>query len=249
MAPIVTFALLAASLLGAMSAPVSHDAKVGIAALHTKYACFSTIDTEPFHHSACGDIEHSSSHAVVAISAARFGNSKHKSSTCGKYVKINRPDSESTHYKYKKLTDDAEEDEDDYDYTSKPDWKPESEPESEPESKPESKPTGHHTERNCRGRGTWFSDTRGSCEVDFSQEEVIIALSKAQWGEQRGPDYQCFKKVRVSVKGDPSNSVVARVVDTCPHHYCSYGQLGLSQVSFRNFAPILQGVFLECSFV
>ncbi|KAG9070184.1 hypothetical protein KI688_009516 [Linnemannia hyalina] len=234
-----------------MSAPVSHDAKVDITALHTKYTGLGTIGTEQFHHGACGDIEYTSSHAVVAISAARFENSKHKSSTCSKYVKVNRADSESTHYKYKvvDICEEnsllfSEEEEDDNGYTSKPEWKPE----SEPESKPESKPTGHHTERTYRGRGTWFSGTKGSCEVDFSQDEVIIALNEAERGEQRGPNYQCFKKIRVSVKGDPSNSVVVRV-DTCPHHYCSYGQLDLSQVAFGSFAPMPQGVFLECSFV
>lgn len=283
MAPIVTFALLAASFLGAMSAPISQDAKMDAAALHTKYSGFGTVGTEQFHRGACGDIEYSLNDAVVAINAAQFGTSKHKSSACGKYVKVNRADSDSTHYIYKvvdvcknceensllfseralrlfsnqdrlpidwELIDDAEEDKDGKDHISKPDWKPEPKPESEPESKPESKLSGHHTRRTYRGRGTWFSDTRGSCGVDFSQDEMIVALNEAQQGEQRGPDSQCFKKIRVSVKGDPSNSVVVRVVDTCPHRYCSYGQLDLSQAAFEKFAPMSKGVLdLEWSFV
>ena len=238
MTPIVTFALLAASLSGAMSAPVSHDTKVDVAALHTKHSGFGTIGTEQFHHDACGDIEYSSSDAVVAINAAQFGSFKHKSFTCGKYVKVNRTDSESTHYMYKVvdvcknceetsllfseralrqfsnqdrlpidwgLVDDAKEDEYDNDHTSKPDWKS--------ESKPEFKPTGHHIGCTYRGRGTWFSDTRGSCGVDFSQDEMIVTLNEAQQGEQCGSDSQCFKKIRVSVKSDPSNNVVVRIVD------------------------------------
>ncbi|KAH7050945.1 RlpA-like double-psi beta-barrel-protein domain-containing protein-containing protein, partial [Linnemannia elongata] len=89
----------------------------------------------------------------------------------------------------------------------------------------------------------------GSCGVDFSQDEMIVALNEAQQGEQRGPDSQCFKKIRVSVKGDPLNSVVVRVVDTCPHRYCSYGQLDLSQAAFKKFAPMSKGVLdLEWSF-
>jgi hypothetical protein len=253
MVRIATFALLAASLLGALSAPVSHDTKMKIAALNIKYPGFGAISTDQFHRGACRDIEYSSSDAVVAINAAQFGSSKHGSSVCGKYVKVNRADSDSAHYIYKvvdvckdcevnsllfseralrqfsnqdrlhidwELIEDVEEDGDDNNNTSKPKYKP--------DSKPELKPYGHHTGRTYRGCGTWFSDTRGSCGVDFSQDEMIVALNEAQQGEQRGPDSQCFKKIRVSVKSDPSNSVVVRIVDTCPHRYCSYGQLDLS---------------------
>ncbi|KAK3837511.1 MAG: RlpA-like double-psi beta-barrel-protein domain-containing protein-containing protein, partial [Linnemannia gamsii] len=100
------------------------------------------------------------------------------------------------------------------------------------------------------GRGTWFSDTRGSCGVDFSQDEMIVALNEAQQGVQYGPNSKCFQKIRVSVKGEPSKSVVVRVVDTCPHRYCSYGQLDLSQAAFKKFAPMSKGVLdLEWSFV
>ncbi|KAF9145006.1 hypothetical protein BGX30_010665 [Mortierella sp. GBA39] len=216
MAPIVTFALLAASLLGVMSAPVSHDAKVDVVSLHTRYAGIGTIGTGPFHDGTCGDIEYSSSHAVIAISAAPFGNSKHKSSTSGKYVKANRGDSESTHYMYK-VVDICEEN------------------------------SLLFSDKAWRQFSN--QDAYRSCEVDFFQDEAVIVLNEAQRGEQRCPDYQCFKKIRVSVKGDPSNSVVVRVVDTCPRHYCSYGQLDLSQVAFGKFAPMPQGVFLEYSFV
>ncbi|KAF8947363.1 hypothetical protein BGZ47_009436 [Haplosporangium gracile] len=103
MAPIVTFALIAATLLGAMSTPVSHDAKVDVAALNIKYSGFSTIATEQFHHSTYGDIEYSSSDAVVAINAVQFSSSKHGPSTCGKYVKVNCADTDSTRYIYKSV--------------------------------------------------------------------------------------------------------------------------------------------------
>ncbi|KAG0285719.1 hypothetical protein BGZ96_010061 [Linnemannia gamsii] len=275
MVRIASVTLLAASLLGTMSAPVSHDAKMEVAALNIKYTGFGIISTDQFHRGACHDIEYSSSDAVVAINATQFGKSKRGSSICGKYVKVNRAGSDSTHYIYKvvdvckdceensllfseralrqfsnqdrvhidwELIEDVKEDGDDNDHTSKPG--------SKPESKPDPKPSGHHAGRTYRSRGTWFSDTRGSCGVDFSQDEMIVALNEVQQGEQRGPDSQCLKTIRVSVKGDSSKSVVVQVVDTCPHRYCSYGQLDLSQAAFKKLAPMSKGVLdLEWSFV
>ncbi|KAG0372552.1 hypothetical protein BGX24_000095 [Mortierella sp. AD032] len=288
MAPIVTLALMAASLLGVMSAPVSHDPKIEVAALNTKYSGYGVIDADQFHRGACHDIEYSSNDAVVAINAAQFGGSKRGSSACGKYVKVNRADSDSNHYIFKvvdvckdceensllfseralrefsnqdhlpidwELIGDAEEEKGEEEKEEKEEKEKEEKEEKEDKddhdddhtSKPES---GHHSGRTYRGRGTWFSDTRGSCGVDFSQDEMIVALNEAQQGVQYGPNSKCFQKIRVSVKGEPSKSVVVRVVDTCPHRYCSYGQLDLSQAAFKKFAPMSKGVLdLEWSFV
>ncbi|KAF9134920.1 hypothetical protein BGW39_005407 [Mortierella sp. 14UC] len=265
MAPIVRFALMVASLLGAMSAQASYESKVEVAALNTKYSGLGLIGTDQLHRGACHNIEYSSNDAVVAINAAQFGSSKHGSSACCKYVKVGCTDSDSKHYIYKvvDICKDCEEnsllfseralrefsnqdqkevegeendnDDDDDDHTSKP------------ESKPES---SHHLGRTYRGRGTWFSDTRGSCGVDFSQDEMIITLNEAQQGERRGPNSKCFQKICISVKGEPSKSIVVRVIDTCPHRYCSYGQLSLSLSALKKFAPMSKGVLdLEWFFV
>ncbi|KAG0206864.1 hypothetical protein BGX33_007177 [Mortierella sp. NVP41] len=274
MASIIIFALMAAALLGVMSAPVPHGDKVEIAGLNHKYSGYGFTDADYSPRGACSDLQYSSSDTVVAVSAAQFGNSKHGSSLCGKYVKVNRADNDSTHYIYKvidvckgcdknsllfsgraftnqdrppidwELIENADEDED------KDDDKPTdtSKPTPKPTSKPES--NGHHSGRTYRGRGTWFSDTYGSCEVDFSQDEMIVALNEVQMGEQYGPKSHCFQKLRVSVKGDPLKSVIVRVVDTCPHRFCSYGQLDLSQAAFKKFAPMSQGILgLEWSFI
>ncbi|KAI7830605.1 RlpA-like double-psi beta-barrel-protein domain-containing protein-containing protein, partial [Gamsiella multidivaricata] len=91
------------------------------------------------------------------------------------------------------------------------------------------------------GRGTWFSDTTGSCGKKFSQKDMIVALNEAQMGRMRGKGSKCGQKIRVKTKGS-SKSVVVKVVDTCPHRYCSHGQLDLSQGAFKKLAPMSKGV-------
>ncbi|KAF9189306.1 hypothetical protein BGZ51_009700 [Haplosporangium sp. Z 767] len=100
-----------------------------------------------------------------------------------------------------------------------------------------------------RGRGTWFSDTTGSCEVPFSQNDMIVALNENQMGNMSGSGSKCGSKIRVKAKGS-SASVIVRVVDTCPDRYCSRGDLDLSRAAFKKFAPMSKGVLeLEWSFV
>jgi len=110
----------------------------------------------------------------------------------------------------------------------------------------DNKSTGKH---EFHGRGTWFSDTSGSCGEHFSQDDMIVALNEAQQGQQFGSGSKCGQKIRVSAKGSDA-SVVVRVVDTCPHRYCSHGQLDLSQAAFKKFASLSKGVLeLTWSFV
>ncbi|KAF9998922.1 hypothetical protein BGZ80_006536 [Entomortierella chlamydospora] len=85
------------------------------------------------------------------------------------------------------------------------------------------------------GRGTWFTDTVGSCETPFDTNDMIVAVN----AEQMDGTSQCGRTVKITVDG---KSVEATVVDTCPSQYCSYGALDLSQAVFKKFAPLSQGV-------
>ncbi|KAG0089652.1 hypothetical protein BGZ92_004425 [Podila epicladia] len=128
-------------------------------------------------------------------------------------------------------------------------------------SKPTSKPShddndnsedGHSTSnsKTHRGRGTWFSDTRGSCGENFSQNDMIAALNEHDMGAQWGSGSKCGQKIRVLAKGYPGKSVVVRIVDTCPYRYCDSGAVDLSQAAFQEFASLGKGVLdLEWQFV
>ncbi|KAG0031484.1 hypothetical protein BGZ82_006964 [Podila clonocystis] len=126
-------------------------------------------------------------------------------------------------------------------------------------SKPSSKPSNdsgseydHLTSNSTthRGRGTWFSDTRGSCGENFSQNDMIAALNEHDMGAQWGSGSKCGQKIRVSAKGYPGKSVVVRIVDTCPYRYCDSGAVDLSQAAFQEFAHLGKGVLdLEWHFV
>ncbi|KAF9026251.1 hypothetical protein BGZ52_007397 [Haplosporangium bisporale] len=114
-------------------------------------------------------------------------------------------------------------------------------------AKPTSKPS---SSKKYSGRGTWFSDTSGSCGQRFSQSDMIVALNQAQMGALYGKGSKCGQKVRVSAKGYPGKYVDAVIRDTCPSKYCSYGALDLSRGVFQRFAPLNKGVLqLEWQFL
>ncbi|KAG0072291.1 hypothetical protein BGZ89_007176 [Linnemannia elongata] len=85
------------------------------------------------------------------------------------------------------------------------------------------------------GRGTWFTDSTGSCEVPFDTNDLIVAMNAAQMGGKS----QCGKSVKISFGG---KTVTAKVVDTCPSQFCSSGALDLSQAAFKKLAPLDVGV-------
>ncbi|KAF9570062.1 hypothetical protein EC968_002278 [Mortierella alpina] len=102
--------------------------------------------------------------------------------------------------------------------------------------------------KTFHGRGTWFSDTHGSCGVKFSQNDLIVALNEEQMGSS-GRGARCGDRIRVTAKGSKA-SVVLRIVDTCPKKYCKFGGLDISKAAFRRFAPESKGVLdLSWSFV
>ncbi|KAG0272231.1 hypothetical protein BGZ95_012028 [Linnemannia exigua] len=85
------------------------------------------------------------------------------------------------------------------------------------------------------GKGTWFTDTTGSCGTPFDTNDMIVAMNEAQMGGTS----MCGKTVRISSGG---KSVTARVTDTCPSQYCNSGSLDLSQAVFQKLAPLGAGV-------
>ncbi|KAI1320176.1 hypothetical protein EDD11_001780 [Mortierella claussenii] len=85
------------------------------------------------------------------------------------------------------------------------------------------------------GRGTWFTDTVGSCGKPFQTSDMIVAMNAAQMGGTS----QCGRQVQITANG---KTVSATVVDTCPSQFCSSGSLDLSQAVFKQLAPLDQGV-------
>ncbi|KAG0377176.1 MAG: RlpA-like double-psi beta-barrel-protein domain-containing protein-containing protein [Linnemannia gamsii] len=85
------------------------------------------------------------------------------------------------------------------------------------------------------GKGTWFTDTTGSCGTPFDTNDMIVAMNEAQMGGTS----MCGKSVRITSGG---KSVTARVTDTCPSQYCNPGSLDLSQAVFQQLAPLATGV-------
>lgn len=92
------------------------------------------------------------------------------------------------------------------------------------------------------GRGTWFTDSVGSCGTSFTTDDLIVAMNAPQQGSGNA---QCGKTVHIQANG---KSVTAKVVDTCPE--CASGSLDLSQAAFKALAPLGEGVIaITWSFV
>ncbi|KAG0286341.1 hypothetical protein BGZ96_009540 [Linnemannia gamsii] len=85
------------------------------------------------------------------------------------------------------------------------------------------------------GRGTWFTDSVGSCGTPFDTNDMIVAMNEAQMGGTS----MCGKTVRITSGG---KTVTARVTDTCPSQYCNSGSLDLSKAAFSKLAPLGTGV-------
>ncbi|KAF8999734.1 hypothetical protein BGZ52_010394, partial [Haplosporangium bisporale] len=45
-----------------------------------------------------------------------------------------------------------------------------------------------------RGRGTWFSDDSGSCDIEFDQSDMIVAMNEDQMGALSGSGSKCGQK-------------------------------------------------------
>ncbi|KAF9917039.1 hypothetical protein BX616_002094 [Lobosporangium transversale] len=268
MAPVFSFVLVTASLVCAMAAPSTRNLEG--AAVSTSYTGLGKIYNDYAIRGACPDMNYSAHDAFATVNAAQFGSVKDGTSACGKYVKVNHADTPSKHYIYKivdyckhcnngelglsepairELTNSSHA-RIDWEIINHKDTSENSElvkafsynKKSKSTKKSVSKKSSHsHYRWRYRGRGTWFSDTFGSCGERFSQNDMIVALNEAQMGKMWGPRSKCGAKIRVTARGS-SKSIVVRVVDTCPHRFCSYGQLDLSQAAFKHFAHKDKGI-------
>ncbi|KAG0324201.1 hypothetical protein BGZ99_002081 [Dissophora globulifera] len=235
------------------------------------YTGFATLyNGHPFP-GVCTNLEYSVDEVWVTVNAAQFDNDDNILSFCGQYVTVKSADAPSKSHTYKivdlcknceegslELSEQALRAFTDSDRTAI-EWellqdnkveasKPLTAKQASKNSDTTKDDSGH-TVTKYHGRGTWFSDTMGSCGKRFSQNEMIVALNEAQMGKMWGKGSKCGAKIRVSAKGS-SASVVVRVVDTCPHQYCSFGQLDLSRAAFKKFASLSKGILdLEWSFI
>ncbi|KAK3843518.1 MAG: RlpA-like double-psi beta-barrel-protein domain-containing protein-containing protein [Linnemannia gamsii] len=107
-------------------------------------------------------------------------------------------------------------------------------------AKPTPKPTSNPGNGGSwyTGRATWYSDTHGQCEHNYSQSDMIVAVNEAQMGKGKNI---CGKKILVTEKNS-NTQVVVTVVDMCPSQYCNFGDLDLSQGAFKKFAGLGVGV-------
>ncbi|KAG0082316.1 hypothetical protein BGZ93_007009 [Podila epicladia] len=115
-------------------------------------------------------------------------------------------------------------------------------PSPSPSPSPSDSSSDVKTSGSYSGRGTWFTDSVGSCGTQFTTSDMIVAMNAPQQG---GNNAQCGKSVRIQHNG---KSVTAKVVDTCPE--CASGSLDLSQAAFSSLASLDQGVIdITWSFV
>ncbi|KAF9369603.1 hypothetical protein CPC16_004390 [Podila verticillata] len=102
-----------------------------------------------------------------------------------------------------------------------------------------------------KGKATWFTDSYGSCGVNWDgNSEPIVALSAQMMGAQSWGHPACNKKVRIALRDNPSKTVIARVVDKCPGDQCDYGSLDLSPAAFKQLSHLDTGILnIEWNFV
>ncbi|KAG0340591.1 hypothetical protein BG000_011633 [Podila horticola] len=93
------------------------------------------------------------------------------------------------------------------------------------------------------GKATWFTDSYGACNEHWNgYEEPIVALSARMMGAASWGNPACNKRVQITLKGDSSKTVTARVVDKCPADECAYGSLDLSPAAFQTLGDLDTGI-------
>ncbi|KAF9927847.1 hypothetical protein FBU30_002810 [Linnemannia zychae] len=262
------FVVASSFLMGTMAAPSSSLAGMNMAKPNTQYTGFATQFDD--HRNACPEIKYSFDEPIAAVNTALFGD-KNGDNVCGKYIKVSLRNNPSKTYTYRVVDICPECDKNSIDLSkvgmkqfSQEDiepinWELVKSPSSTTPPKPEptnttvniaeTNPSLSHVSQVYHGRGTWFSDTTGSCDISFTQDDMIVAVNQAQMGSMWGAGSKCGQKILVKAKGS-STSVVVRVVDTCPYRYCDYGALDLSRAAFQKFAPLSKGILeLEWSFL
>ncbi|KAF9301214.1 hypothetical protein BGZ74_006974 [Mortierella antarctica] len=259
MSPLFSLVILIASLLSVLAAPSNSNAAVP----GKRYSGWGTYFDDK--RNACPGMKYSFNEPIVAVNAHKFDKS-----LCGKYVRANlRGSSTKKVYKIVDICRGCDKNSLDFSKSGlrqltksgmvRIDWEVLKSSKPTPtttstktatKTKTTTKPTKTPSSKKYSGRGTWFSDTSGSCGQKFSQSDMIVALNRAQMGALYGKGSKCGQKVRVFAKGYPGKYVDAVIRDTCPSQYCSYGALDLSRAVFQKFAPLKKGVLqLEWQFL
>ncbi|KAI9359842.1 RlpA-like double-psi beta-barrel-protein domain-containing protein-containing protein [Pilaira anomala] len=88
------------------------------------------------------------------------------------------------------------------------------------------------------GDGTFYDAGLGSCGIESTNSDHIVAINHGQMGNGANPNHNplCGKKIRV--KG-PKGSTTATIVDTCPG--CAWGDVDLSYAAFEDIADFDAG--------
>ncbi|PPR02569.1 hypothetical protein CVT26_011957 [Gymnopilus dilepis] len=87
------------------------------------------------------------------------------------------------------------------------------------------------------GRGTWYNTGLGNCGITNSDDEPIVAISKALYDENGGSD--CGKTIEIT-NTQTGQTATGIVEDSCPG--CGEGDIDLSPSLFEQLAPLDQGV-------
>ncbi|KAF9922139.1 hypothetical protein FBU30_007789 [Linnemannia zychae] len=100
------------------------------------------------------------------------------------------------------------------------------------------------------GKATWFTDSYGSCNVNWNGfEEPIVALNAHQMGPQGWGNPECGKRVEITNKSN-GKTVRAIIVDKCPGDECAFGSLDLSPKAFQAIGDLKAGVLnIEWNYV
>ncbi|KAG0047950.1 hypothetical protein BGZ83_007102 [Gryganskiella cystojenkinii] len=92
------------------------------------------------------------------------------------------------------------------------------------------------------GKATWFTDSYGSCNINWDgNQEPIVALNAHQMGAQSWGNPACGKKVKITNRVN-GKTVMARVVDKCPGDECAWGSLDLSPAAFKQIGDMDTGI-------
>ena len=92
------------------------------------------------------------------------------------------------------------------------------------------------------GKGTWFTDTYGACNIVWDAEtQPIVALNAHQMGTESWGNTVCGKVVQI-VNTSNGKSVQATIVDKCPGNECAYGSLDLSPAAFQQIGDLDTGI-------
>ncbi|KAG0023162.1 hypothetical protein BGZ80_010222 [Entomortierella chlamydospora] len=114
-------------------------------------------------------------------------------------------------------------------------------------------PTEHHTIMivdicsECEGTSLGLSNAAVDQFANISTDAIDWKLIEAD-NEDVEREIVKRRRIRVKVRGS-SRRFIVKIVDTCPHRFCSHGQLDSSQAAFKKFAPMFKGILdLELNF-